>query len=249
MRWSSRLAVALATVVSQSLVACADDQRTIPSIDELSSALLTDDDLDGNWVVFDGPQGGDEKIDSSGILTEEQRDLVPSFDLCEKASVTARETAESLRPVLFRQLDLSFDDRIDPPSDRSGHQIFLQQFVYVDGDGRMNETFDSLRDGVLSCFGEIPAGEEGPGSARDLPIPEWGDERFGVLTTIEEAGGWAEWRIQKAVVRDGPVLIELVLVDIRAGVEPYFTADEFGRLVDAVMEKMAPLNGATSRDG
>lgn len=35
-----------------------------------------------------------------------------------------------------------------------------------------------------------------------MPIPEVGDAPFGVLTTIEEAGGWAESRLHNAFVLD-----------------------------------------------
>jgi hypothetical protein len=219
------------------LVACADDE-TIPTAEDLSEALVAPDDIDGEWSLFTEPQGGDERIDPSGILTDEQRELVPSLDMCDKASGDAKSVAEELRPVVFRQLDLAVDDEIDPPVDRSGHMIFLQEFLFSGGEERMAAAFASIREGLIACLGDLPPGEEGPGRAEEMDVPDLGDESFGVLTTIEEAGGWAEWRIQNLIMRDGPVIMSLVLVDIRADVDPYFSADDFEEISRVAAEKL-----------
>ena len=226
------------TLGAITLVSCGDEANSIPTAQELSSSLVTADDLDGEWSLFTGPQGGDEDIDPSGILTDEQRELVPSFDLCDKASDDAKKAAEGLRPVVFRQLDLTVDEEIDPPFDRTGHLIFLQEFLYTGDENEMAATFASVRDGLTDCLGDIPAGEEGPGRAESLDVPAVGDERIGVLTTIEEAGGWAEWRIQNLIMRDGPVMMSLVLVDIRADVDPYFSTGAFGEIVRIAVDKL-----------
>lgn len=218
-------------------VSCGGDE-SIPTADDLSGMLLVASELEGEWVLFNGPQGGDEMVDPSGILTEEQRELVPSFDFCDTASDEAKAVAESLRPFVFRQLDLTTDDEIDPPFDRSGHMIFLQQFLYADDPDVITKSFDLVREGTTACFGVIPADEEGPGLAEELEVPDIGDDRFGVLITIEEAGGWAEWHIQEAFVFDGPILMRLVLVDIRAGDDPYFTTEEFGAMVTTAAAKL-----------
>lgn len=217
-------------VTAMGAAACARD-RSIPSAQDLSESLMTADDLDGSWNINSGPQGGDAAIDPSGILTEEQRELVPSFDFCDRASDDSRKVAATLRPLVFRQLDLVVEDGIDPPFDRAGHMVFLQEFLYVDPPYLMASSFASLREGMNQCLGEVPAGEEGPGYVETLPIPEVGEDRLGALITIEEAGGWAEWHVQEALVREGAVLMRLVLVDIRAGAAPYFTAEDFGEIV------------------
>ena len=200
--------------------------------------LISPDDLEGEWSVFDGPQGGDQMVDPSGILTDEQQELVPLFELCEQASDEAKQVAEDLRPLVFRQMNLAVDDEIDPPFDRSGHMIFLQEFLYAGDANDIARDFRIVRDGTVECFGEIAAGEEGPGLAEELRVPDLGDGRIGVLVTVEEAGGWAEWRIQELLMHDGPVLMKFVLVDIRAGVDPYFTAEEFGDIARVVADKL-----------
>lgn len=218
-------------------VSCGGDD-SIPTAEDLSGMLLAASDLEGEWVLFNGPQGGDEMVDPSGILTDEQRELVPSFDLCDRANDDARRVAETLRPIVFRQMNLVVDDEIDPPLDRSGHMVFLQEFLYVGDPDEIEESFDLVRAGMVECFGEIPAGEEGPGFAAELEVPDVGEDRLGVLMTVEEAGGWAEWRIQEVLMRDGPVLMKFVLVDIRAGDDPYFTTEEFGAMVRTAAAKL-----------
>lgn len=220
------------------LASCGNDEEAIPSAEQLSAMLISPDDLDGEWSIFNGPQGGDQMVDPSGILTDEQQELVPSFDLCERASDEAKQVAEDLRPLVFRQMDLAIDDEIDPPFDRSGHMIFMQEFLFAGDADDIARDFRIVRDGMIECFGEMPAGEEGPGFAEELTVPELGDDRIGVLITVEEAGGWAEWRIQEILMHDGPVLMKFVVVDIRAGTEPYFTAEEFGDIARTAAEKM-----------
>lgn len=227
----------VATLSLGSLVSCGGDEDAAPSLELLSRALVSTDDLQGEWTLFAGPED-DQKLDPSGILTDEQRELVPSFDLCDRASDEAKDVVENLRPLVFRQMDLAVDDEIDPPSDRTGHKIFLQEFLYAGESKEIKKSFDLLRAGMIDCFGEMPAGEEGPGFAEELAVPEVGDDRIGVLTTIEEAGGWAEWHIQEVLMRDGPVMMMFVVVDIRAGDDPYFTTEEFGDMVRAVAAKV-----------
>lgn len=236
MRMRNVIAVSVMVSIVSALVSCGGDDA-VPTAEELSASVVMVDDFEGEWTLFAGPED-DQQLDPSGILTDEQRDLVPSFELCDRASDEARSVADSLRPLVFRQMDLAVDDEIDPPFDRTGHMIFMQQFLYAGDSDEMAESFDLLRAGTTQCLGEIPAGEEGPGLAQELDVPEVGDERFGVLITIGEAGGWAEWHIREVVVRDGPVLMQFVLVDIRAGVEPYFTTEDFGDMVKTAAAKL-----------
>lgn len=237
-KWSSATGPVVGSLL---LVSCGNGGEATPSAEELSEVLMTADDLDGGWSIFTGPQGGDEEIDPSGILTDEQRELLPSFDLCDAASDEAREIAQTLRPVVFRQMNLTVDDEINPPFDRTGHLIFAQQFLYSAEADEIERSFESLEDGMIVCLGETPAGEEGPGFSEELAVPGVGDDRFGVLTTIEEAGGWAEWRIQEALVRDGSVLMKVVVVDIRAGADPYFSDADFGEIVRTATLKLSSV--------
>ena len=72
-------------------------------------------------------------------------------------------------------------------------------------------------------------GEDGP------PVVNVNGPRYGALLTVEEAGGWAEWRLHSALVRDGTVLAWVLVIDIRADAEPYFTVDQVGRMVETAV--------------
>jgi hypothetical protein len=217
---------------------CGDEVEPARSAGELAAALITADDLVGDWEVNPGPD--DAAMDESGVVPEAARPLLPSIDLCEEASEESRSAVESLRVLAFRQLDLTVDDPIDVPFDREGHMVFVQEFLHSTDEDDLDRTFDALAAGLRACLGDLSAGEEGPGTAEEVDAPEVGDERVAVLTLIEEAGGWAEWRIHQTLVRDGATLLSFVVVDIRAGegVEPYFTDGEIDTMVETVAGRL-----------
>lgn len=232
-RWSG-WGAGLATL-TLAFAGCSGDEEP-PTAAEFAERLLVATDLEGEWSVSPGPPG-DDAISPDGIVSEDAAELLPTVELCEAASEASRAAADGLRPLAFRQLDLAVDDPIDPPDDTVGHMVFVQEFLFADEASSLRATFDMVSDGMLACLGEIPAGEEGPGTAVEVTMPEVGDDRVGVLAIIEEAGGWAQWRLYTALVLDGPRMGSIVLVDIRAGVEPYFTDAEFGEIVETAVAK------------
>jgi hypothetical protein len=214
-----------------------DDAGAVPTADELAAELLAPDDLDGAWSVT---VPDDDVEVSSGVVTDEMQDLLPGFELCPNASEEAQAAVSGLEWDAFMQLELETDDPIRPPGDRTGHMIFLQQYLAATDPVDTTATFDLLRQGAQACLGDIEAGEEGPGYAEAMDVPDLGDDSYGVLMTVEEAGGWAEWLLHEIVVRDGPVLMIAVVTDIRAGdgVEPYFTIDAIGDIAQTAVDKL-----------
>lgn len=103
----------------------------------------------------------------------------------------------------------------------------------------IESTFGLLRDGMRACRGDIPAGEEGPGTAEAMALANVGDDREGMLITIEEAGGGAEWRLHYALVRHGAVPMVMDVVDIRAGdgVEPLYSVVDVGEFVEIAVDR------------
>jgi hypothetical protein len=220
------------------LAACGDDQDAPPTAEQLAAQLVTTDSFEGDWTVNAGPDDGTDM--TSGVVQEDQRDMLPTIELCDAASPEAQAAAESLTWMAFRQLDLDEDDPIDPPNDRTGHMVFVQQFLTSGDADELATTFELLRSGSEACFGPIAVGEEGPGQAEAMPVPAVGDARFGVLTTIEEAGGSAEWRLHNAFVLDNDVLMSFLVVDIRAGdgVEPYYSTDDIDEMIAIAADSM-----------
>ncbi len=215
-----------------------DDGESVPTADELAADLLRPGDLDGAWSIT-VPEG-DVDVPESGVLTDEMQDLLPRFDLCSNASEQAQATASGLHWDAFMQLELQSDDPIQPPDDRTGHMIFLQQYLAATDPADTSATFDLLHQGAQACLGDFEADEEGPGYVETMDVPDLGDDSYGVLMTVEEAGGWAEWLLHHVVVRDGPVLMMLVVTDIRAGegVEPHFTVDDIGGIARTALEQL-----------
>lgn len=228
---SLRLLSVLALAASPIVASCGSDEDTPPTAEQLAGRLVAVDTFDGVWTVNQGPDDGSDM--TSGVIPEDQRDMLPGIELCDAASADEKAAVDSLRWLAYRQIDLTVDDPIEPPADRSGHMVFVQQFLTAGEPDALAATFEQLRAGSEACLGPIEATDEGPGEAAAMPVPEVGDARFGVLTTIAEAGDWAEWRLYDAFVLDGDVLMSFVVVDIRAGdgIEPYYSIDDIDQMI------------------
>jgi hypothetical protein len=210
----------------------------VPTAAQLASVLVTEDDYDGEWTV-NVPEDAEMAI--SGVVTEAQQAMLPKIELCDKAGEESRSAADALRWQAFRQLDQSEQDPIDMATgDRVGHMIFVQEFLLSGDPAEVERTFNALRDGMRACQGAIPAGEEGPGTAEPMTLPEVGDDRYGDLTTLAEAGGHATWLLHNSLVRQGPVLVDLQVVDIvmGEGVQPAFTTEDIGTFLTTAVEKL-----------
>ena len=213
-------------------------QGAVPTAGQLASVLVTVDDFDGTWTV-NVPPGS--QMATPGVVPEDQQQMLPTIELCAKASEESRSAADALRWQAFRQLDQSEQDPIDMAAgDRVGHMIFVQEFLMSGDPAEVEKTFDALREGMRACQGKIPAGEEGPGETEPMSIPEVGDDRYGELTTMEEAGGGAYWLLHNSLVRQGPVLMDLQVVDIVMGngVQPVFTTEDIGTFLTTAVEKL-----------
>lgn len=249
-----RFAVALTGAAVLLLGACAGDgsksaspsssdtptssQGAVPTAVELASALVTEDDYDGQWTVNVPP---DSQMVTPGVVPEGQQEMLPKIEFCAKASEESRSAADALRWQAFRQLDQSEENPIDMAGgDRVGHMIFVQEFLLSGDPAEVETTFNALRDGMRACQGRIPAGEEGPGKSEPMTLPDVGDDRYGELTTMEEAGGGAYWLLHNSLVRQGPVLMDLQVVDIVVGegVQPAFTPEDIGTFVTTAVEHL-----------
>jgi hypothetical protein len=241
MRTRTWVPVVLVMVLAAGAAGCGDDETgaTVPTAEQLAATLATPETYEGDWSVNAGPDGTEQA--ASGVLTAEQQELVPTMELCDEASPESRAAADTLRWTVFRQLDLAVEDPIDVPRDREGHLVFLQEAMTSGDPAEMASTFALLREGMQACLGDHPAEDEGGvATLTELAVPEVGDARYGVLLTMEEAEGWAEWRIHENLVQDGPVLMLLNVVDIRAGegVEPYYSTDDVGGMLTTAVDQL-----------
>jgi hypothetical protein len=239
MSWPTWIRAAGVATLVLGAASCGSDEAstTPPTADELATTLVVEDSFDGDWTLNTGP---DDSTDmSSGVVPDELQEQLPRIEFCESASDESRAAAEDLQWQAFRQLDLTVEDPIDPP-DREGHMVAVQQFLTAGDPAEIEATFDLLQEGMEACLGDFPAGEEGPGTAEEMTLPDVGDDRYGVLLTFDEAGGWAEWRLHTALVRQGPVLMSLQVMDIRAGegVEPYYSIDDVGTMVQTAVDRL-----------
>lgn len=213
-------------------------EEAVPTAEQLAAVLVTIDDYRGEWTVN---VPSDPEMAIPGVVSERQQEMLPKLEFCDRASQESRSAADTLRWQAFRQIDQSEEDPIDMAAgDRVGHMIFVQEFLTSGAPAEIESTFEALRAGMEACQGRIPAGEEGPGRSEPMTIPDVGDDRYGEFTTMEEAGGGAYWLLYNSLVRQGPVLMDLQVVDIVMGesVEPAFTADDIDAFLTIAVEHL-----------
>ncbi|MEY2958034.1 MAG: hypothetical protein RLZZ01_602 [Actinomycetota bacterium] len=235
----------VAIVLATATAGCADEARPPTAVD-LAGMLVSTDTFAGvlaaDLVTGDDPWTVNVPDDqpglASGVVPDEALEYLPRLELCPAADDEAIAAAEAVRWMAFRQLDLDVADAIEPPGDRTGHLVFVQEYLTTDDLDVIERRYDLLSAGLAACLGDIAAGEEGPGMVTEMAVPDLGDERYGVLMVIEEAGAWAEWRLHQVLVRDGPILALFSIVDIRADTEPLFSDDDLDRMFELMADRI-----------
>ena len=210
--------VALTTTLMIASVGCSSSDASptkVLSAQELADSLLVAKDLEGTWKLNAIPEGAD--LSSAGVIDETNRDKLPQIELCDKASQASRDAIKSIEWGAFRQIDKTVDDPIKPPKDREGHMAFVQEWLASGDADELESIFGDVETAFTECLGDIPAGEEGPGTITNVEIKPVGDQRIAALARFEEAGGVGTWNIYSVFVRYGTVLMGMTAVDIVLG--------------------------------
>ena len=235
-RWVGRVGrvVVWSVAAAVLVVACATEP---PTSEDLAAVLVDVGDFEGEWTVDLGPDDAAEPL--SGVVTEEQRAMLPTIDLCEAASGEARAAVDRLEWKAFRQLNRAVDDPVDPPVDREGHVVFVQEFL-VSGSARdLARDFDLIRGGLDACLGDIPAGEEGPGYVSAVSLSDIGNQRAGYLYEIGEAGGSGTWYVYSSFVREDDVLLSMTVADVVLGdLEPIIDQKLVDEMLRLAVDKL-----------
>lgn len=206
------------------------------STQELAGGLLVADDLEGNWKLNSGPEGAD--LSTTGIIDDTNRDKLPQIQLCDTASQESRDALNAIQWQAFRQIDKTVDNAIKPPKDREGHMIFVQEWLTSGESNELELVFDDISAAVKECLGDIPTGEEGPGTITEAEIEPIGDQRVAALTQFEEAGGVGTWNIYSVFIRAGTVLMGVTAVDIVLGdLEPELTVADLDEILSTALSK------------
>lgn len=225
---------ALAVLTAVSLIGCGGSA----SRGSLAESLMTEGDLPGKWSLDLGPE--DMQLPESGEVSEENLKFLPRTELCDEASQDSKDAVEALKWEAFRQFNMTVDDPIDPPLDREGHIVFVQEFLMSAEPDELSGMFADMSSGFDSCVGEIPAGEEGPGTLTRFTPADVGDEQIGALYTIGEAGGQGTWYVYVVFVRKGSVLMSLSVADVVMGdLEPIIDTDTVADITATAAAKIA----------
>ena len=254
MRKVTRILVGAVGAAALALTACAGagtssstssaGPEPVPSAEQLAAILVTPESLGGTWGPAPGPEG--EAAPQGGVVTEEQRAMLPRIDMCAAAPAAARAAAEEIAWQAFTQLSMTPDDPLDMAGgDRVGHMILTQEFLLGEEPAQVQATFEALRDGMAACLGPMPTQDADghTGVAEEWAAPSVGDASYGVLMTVQEPGGGSggTWLLRNALVRDGPVLmlVDVVEITVGEGVQPELSDEEIHAIVVTAAERIA----------
>jgi len=236
LRFSAFALVAVLVLVSAGCTRPSRSPKVVLSTQELADGLLVPDDLEGTWTLNAGPEGAD--LSKTGVIDDSNRDMLPQFQLCDTASQASRDALKAIEWQAFRQVDKKVDNAIKPPKDREGHMIFVQEWLTSGESDELELLFNDISAAVKECLGDIPAGEEGPGTVTEAVIKPIGDQRVAALTQFEEAGGVGTWNIYSVFIRAGTVLMGATAVDIVMGdLEPELRLVDLDKILSSALSK------------
>ncbi len=202
----------------------------VPSAIELADHLATPADLGPDWTLWEGfaewPGG------EPGVVPDDQRDLLPTLQLCPSAGEEAVALAEGLPWQAFTQLHQETEDPF-------ATMVVAQQLLLADEPDRTTQTFTTLRDGLAGCqTGNLPADDWEIGRNDPLEVPAVGDDRYAERTSGFDAQARRDTRL--VLVRDGPVLMAIRIdeVLISPDAEAALPADTVNTLVTTMADKL-----------
>lgn len=229
-----RRSTILSMVVLAGVVSCGGSSTS----SGIASSLLEVRDLAGPWSVNPGPE--DMQFPESGVITDAEREFLPRMDLCDEASQESKDVLEGVEWEAFRQFDLEVDDPVDVPGDREGQIVFAQEFLMSGTSEELTTIVDNVAAGLDACQGEIPAGEEGPGTLTRIDLAPVGDESVAALYTIEEAGGSGMWYVYVVFARRGTTLVSVTVANIVLGdLEPLIGVSDVVEIATLAVDKTA----------
>ena len=211
--------------------------REVRSTQQLADALVVPADLGGTWKLNAGPEGAD--LSTTGVIDDSNRDKLPQMQLCDTASQASIDAMNRIGWQAFRQIDQAVENPIKPPNDREGHMIFVQEWLTSAKADSLKPIFDDVSTAFTDCLGDVPAGEEGPGTITEVAIKPIGDQRVAALARIGEAGGVGTWNIYSVFIRAGTVLMGLTAVDIVMGdLQPEMTLEVLDHILSTALSKV-----------
>lgn len=207
--------------------AATSSTTTVPTADELAGLLVTPEDLGPDWSAWEGFEAWPDG--APGVIPEDQRELVPTLELCPAAGEEAVALAAELPWQAFTQLHQETDDPF-------ATMVVAQELLLADEPERTAETFATLRDGLSACLAASDDWEIGRGES--LEVPAVGEERYAERTSGFDAEARRDARL--VLVKDGAVLMAIRIdeVLISPDAEATLTPETVNTIVTAMADKL-----------
>lgn len=198
---------------------------------EVAAHLVRAADLGDDWGLWRGFEDWPGGV--PGPIPEEQRDSIGHLPMCPAAGDEAVALAADIPWEAFTQLHRE-------TADPFLNMVTVQQFLLAEDPGTVQETFETLREGMTACLTEnLPEGEWEIGLREPIELSTFGEDRYGEQSRRTDTEG-SRIHTTWVLVRDGAALLAARFDDIliRADSEPVLTVAEVHAVVVAIVERL-----------
>lgn len=161
-----------------------DSSTTSPerTAGEVAALLIAPEALGDGWSTLTDP-GGEYEFEG-GVVTDENRDLLPRFEQCAASDEAPPQVSDPPHWDAYRQLNLATEITSGEPSPGTRpehHLVFVQEFLLADDPTAVTASFDELESGMESCANQETTSEDGETiTSEPLEVPAVGDAATGL---------------------------------------------------------------------
>ena len=184
---------------------------------EVAALLVGPEALGDGWSTLTDP-GGEYAFDD-GVVTDENRDMLPRFEQCAAADETSQQDIDTPQWDAYRQLNLATGTASGEPTPGTRpehHLVFVQEYLLADDPSAVTASYAELERGMEACANQETTSEDGETiTSEPLDAPAVGDAATGLRYTVTEpGGGGAVWDLRTVAFRSGDLLVGLTVAEI-----------------------------------
>lgn len=220
------LAALTVTALVTTTAGCGDEDVAVPTPDELLQRTVTAADLGDPWRS--APESEPQ------IITDDNRGDLATLDVCADASEDDRRLATELAWQVIGAAGYVTDPV-------PAFTPTLTASLLADDPAMIRDTFETLRTAMTGCLPTstviIDAGEF---EVTELDISSVGDDRFGVrYRQTDQPEGNDRWDLRHVIVREGPILMWLSLIEITPSADAMVDDAEFDAAIVVATSRLA----------
>ena len=215
-----------ATALAIAAAGCGEEEVIVPTAEELVQRTVTAADLGDPWRSI--PEAEPQ------VITDETRGDLATLDVCADASEDDRRRATELPWQVIGAAGYVTDP---PPT----FTPTLTASLLADDPASIRDTFEMLQTAMTAC---LPTStvltDAGEFEVTELDTSSVGEDRFGVrYRQTDQPEGNDRWDVRHVILREGPILMWLSVIEITASAETVVDDAEFDAAIVVATSRLA----------